>query len=139
MPPSTAASCCRATIARATTRIPAASIGRCSKACSSERWRSNVLGEPTVKLGPPVSKEPECRAVLLRLRQVERRDQHPTLVRPELFKNVAALVADEAVAVEALAVLGADAVGGDHRNDVRHGVADHRQAVVVMRAVGFEE
>ena len=37
--------------------------------------------------------------------EVERRDQHAGLLRAELGQHVAALVADEAVAVEALAAL----------------------------------
>src|SRR4051794_27467410 len=76
----------------------------------------DILHEPPVKVGPPVAEEAERRAVLLRLTEVERRHQCARLLRSELREDVAALVADEAVAVEALAVLGADAVGGDHRH-----------------------
>src|SRR4051812_37413980 len=122
----TAASCCRAIIARDTTRTPGGSTRRCSKACSSALWRSNVLSESPVKLRPAVAEEAKSRAVLLRCREVERRDQHARLVGAELGEDVAALVADKAVAVKALAALSADSVGGDDRNDVANCVADHR-------------
>ena len=49
--------------------------------------------------------------MLFCLRKVECRDNHARLLRSELGENVAALVADEAVTVEALAVLDADAIG----------------------------
>jgi hypothetical protein len=64
--------------------------------------------------------------MLFRSREVEGRDEHAGFLRAEFRQNVAALVANEAVAVEALAVLGAYAVGGDNWNDVRDRVADHR-------------
>ena len=51
--------------------------------------------------------------MLLRCRQVERRDQHAGFLRSKLGEDVAALIADEAVAVEALPALRADTVGGD--------------------------
>src|SRR5437764_2032878 len=120
MPPPVAASCCRATIARATTRIPVGSMPRCSSACFSERWNSDVLGKPPVKLGPAVSEKPEGRAVLPGCRQVQRRHQRSGLLCAELCQNVAALVADEAVAVEAQSVLGAASVCGDVGLIVRH-------------------
>src|SRR5690242_1806273 len=123
-----AASCSRAITARATTRTPAGSIRPCSKACSSERLRSNVLGKTPVELRPAIAEEAECGAVLLGLCQVERRHQHARLLGAKLGKDVAPLVADEAVAVEALAVLGADAVGRDDRHDIRHCMSDHRAA-----------
>ncbi len=64
--------------------------------------------------------------MLLRLCEVERRHDHARLLRSQLREDVPAFVADEAVSVEALAVLRADAVGGDHWHDVRDGVTDHR-------------
>ena len=64
--------------------------------------------------------------MLLRSREVERSDQHPRLLGPKFRKNVAALVADEAMPVEALAALRANAVGGDDRHHVRDCMADHR-------------
>ena len=50
------------------------------------------------------------------------------LLRAEFRDQVAALVADERVAVEALAALHPDPVRRHDRYDVRHGVADHRPA-----------
>src|SRR5438270_13866673 len=99
---------------------------RCSKACSNARLSSNVFGEPPVKLRSPVAEEAECGAVLLRRGKVERGDQNARLLRAELREDVAALVTDETVAVEALAALGPDAIGGDDGHDVRDGVPDHR-------------
>ena len=69
------------------------------------RRGSNVLDQPPVKLGPAVAEEAEGGAVLLGRREVERRHQHAGFLRAELGEDVAALVADEAVAVEALAAL----------------------------------
>ena len=53
---------------------------------------------------------------------------HAGLGRAEFGEDVAALVADEGVAVEDLAAFVADPVGGDDRDDVGDGVADHRPA-----------
>ena len=64
--------------------------------------------------------------MLLGRGEIEGRNEHARLLRPELGEDVAALIADEAVALEALAVLGPDAVGGDHRHDVGDCVTDHR-------------
>src|SRR3546814_9274427 len=72
--------------------------------------RSNVPGEPAVKLRPSVAEEPEGGAVLLCLGGVDGDDEDACLVRAEFCEHVAAFVADEAVAVEALAALSADAV-----------------------------
>src|SRR4051794_12888625 len=100
----TSASCSRATTARVTTRTPGGWTRRCSKACSSGQSSSDVRGEPTVKLRPAVAEEAEGCAVLLGGREVQRRDQHARLLRPKLGEHVAALVADEAVTIETLAV-----------------------------------
>src|SRR4051812_34837042 len=76
-----------------------------------------VLDQSPVKFGPAVAEETERCAVLVGSREIEGRDQHARLLRAEFRQDVAALVADEAVAIEALAVLGPDAVGGDHGDD----------------------
>src|SRR5260370_33876207 len=115
----TAGCCCRAITVRVTTRTPASSTQRCSKACSSGRFRSDVLGKPPIKVGPPVSEKPEGGAVLFGRCEIERRDQRARLLSAELGERIAALVADEAVAVEALPAHGAEAVGGDHPADLR--------------------
>src|SRR5690348_799965 len=122
----TAEPCSRVITAQGTTRIPVDSTRACSRWSSSARWRSNVLSKAPVKLWPPVAEEAEGCAVLFCLGKVERRDQYAGLASPELRENVAAVVADEAVAVKALPVLRADAVGRDHGHDVRDCMADHR-------------
>ena len=65
----------------------------------------------------------------------------PLSARAEFGDKIAPFVGDEAVAVELLAVLGADPVGGDHRHAVRHRMALHRAAPhpagVEVRVVGF--
>src|SRR5215210_9005533 len=86
----------------------------------------DVLGQATVEFRPTVAEKAERGAVLLGSGEVERRDQRADLVPTEFGEDVAALVADEAVAVEALATFGADAVGGYDRHDVADGVANHR-------------
>src|SRR3546814_5896900 len=90
--------------------------------------RSNVLGEPAVKLRPSVAEEPEGGAVLFCLGCGDGDDEDACLVSAEFCEHVAAFVADEAVAVEALAALSADAVGGDDGDYVGNGMADHRAA-----------
>ena len=69
-----------------------------------------IFGKSPVKFGSAIPEEPECSPVLLRLLKVEFRHQHAALLSTQFGKNVTALVADEAVAVEALAVFGADAI-----------------------------
>ena len=64
---------------------------------------SDILGEAPVELGPAVAEEAEGGAVLLDLGEVDRGGEHAGLLGAELGEQVAALVADEAVAVEALA------------------------------------
>src|SRR5665213_2128889 len=90
--------------------------------------RLNVLGDAAVKLGTAVAKKPEGGSAPIRLLKVERRDQNSGLIRPEFGEHVAALVADEAVAIKTLALLGADPVRRDHRHDVRDRMADHGPA-----------
>src|ERR1043166_4296909 len=97
----------------------------CAK-IDSLRWASNILDQPSVKLGPAVAEEAEARAVAARGVEVERRGDHPGLGRAELGEDVAPFVADEGVAVENLAAFLADPIGGDDRHDVRGGMADHR-------------
>ena len=88
--------------------------------------RLDVFDQTTVKLRSAVAEETESGAVLLRLGKIESRDQHASLFGSEFRQHVSALVADEAVTVEALAMLGADSVGGDHGDDIRNRVTDHR-------------
>src|SRR5829696_5928500 len=87
---------------------------------------SDVLDESPVEFGPAITEEAEGGAVLFGRREVERCDEHAGVLRAELREDVAALVADEAVAVETLALLVSDAVGGDDGHDVRNSMADHR-------------
>ena len=84
----------------------------------AERGPAEALGAPPAKWwgwGDPQKRTPLS-------------DGGLAMLRAELGEHVAALVADEAVAVEALAALRADAVGGDHRHDVADRMADHRPA-----------
>src|SRR5678815_3969932 len=124
-------SCSRATVSSRQDAEPELGRSATSFATASiSGWscNSNVLYQPPVKLRPAVPEEAEGGAVLLRLREVESCDQHPGFLRSKLREHVAAFIADEAVAIEALAVLVADAVGRHDGHDIRNGVPDHRSA-----------
>ena len=88
----------------------------------------DILDQSPIELWAAISEETERGAVLLRRREIERRNQNASLLGAELGQHVAALVANEAVAVEALAAFSAYAIGGNDRNDIADGVADHRAA-----------
>ncbi len=68
--------------------------------------RLDVFDQPPVQLRPAIPEEAEGSAMLFRLSGVDGRHQHARLLRSELRQHIAALIADEAVAVEALAALG---------------------------------
>lgn len=86
----------------------------------------NILDEPPIKLRPPVTEKAESSAMTLGQAYVEGRDQRAGFLGAKFCKDVATLVADKAVAVEALAALCPDAICGNNRNDIRHRMADHR-------------
>src|SRR4051812_35939620 len=83
---------------------------------------SDILCDAAVEIGPAIAEEAESGAMPPRLLEVELGGEHPGFGRAELRQHVAALVADEAVAVETLAVLAADPVRGHDRNHVGDGV-----------------
>src|SRR6476469_2193465 len=114
----TAASSCRAIIAHDTTRTRSGSTPPCSRACSRVRSSSNVLGETPVKVGPAVTEEAEGRAMLFRFSKIHSRTENSRFVRAEFREHVAPFVANEAVPVETLAMLRANAGRGHYRNDV---------------------
>src|SRR5258708_26401771 len=91
-------------------------------------FRSDILDQPSVKLGTAIPEKAESGAVALDPVEIERRDQNAGFVSAELGDQVAALVGDEAMAVEMLAMLGADPVGRHHRHDIRDGMTHHRPA-----------
>ena len=74
--------------------------------------RLQILRQTAVKVRAAVAEEAEGGAVALHSGEVDGRGQHSGLLRAELGEHVAALVADEAVAVEMLAAFVADPVGG---------------------------
>src|SRR3546814_8745379 len=86
---------------------------------------SDVLHQPPVKLRPAITEEAEGGAVAAHPIKIDRRDQNARLLAAEVLDIVPPLVGNEAVAVEGLPVLGADAVGGDHGHDIGHAVAHH--------------
>src|SRR5687768_10428066 len=94
IPRPTAGCCCRATIARATTRTPGGWTRKCSKACSSGRWLLNVLSKASVEIRPAVAKEAEGGAVFFGRGEVELGDQGAAFLGPKLSEDVAAFVAD---------------------------------------------
>ena len=91
------------------------------------------LGQHAVEVGAAVAEEAPGRAVGLQEIQVEGRRQHALVLAVEAGDEVAAMVGDEAGAVEHLTAAGvalrslleADAVGADHGDDVRHRMALH--------------
>src|SRR4029453_833680 len=87
---------------------------------------SDIFDQPPIKVRASIPKKTKSRAVLLRSRKVQRGHQDASFLSAEFGKHVAALIADEAVTIEALAALGADAVGSDHWHDLADRVADHR-------------
>src|SRR4029079_19502022 len=72
--------------------------------------RLNVLYKSPVKLRPSVAEEAEGSTVFLGCGEVEGGDEDAGFLRSELRENVAAFIADEAMTIKALAMLGADAV-----------------------------
>src|SRR3546814_20515621 len=84
---------------------------------------SDILGDPAVKLRPPVAEETHAGTMLARLRQVQRR--HPRAIVPAVgFRGeIAPLVGDAAVAVDFLALLLAAPVGGAHGHARKSGVS----------------
>jgi hypothetical protein len=102
--------------------------------------RSDVLADPAVKLRPAIAEEAHAGAV--RAARPDRGgDQHAAFRRAEFGDQIAPFVGDEAVAIEVLPVLAADAVGGDHRHAVRHRMALHRPpphpAGIEIGVIGF--
>src|ERR1700722_18248416 len=88
--------------------------------------RSVRFDERPIELGPPVPEEPPRAARPPDASEVEREGSDASLRLSELRHLVAARVADERRAVEALAVLRPDAVRRHDRDHVRHRVPLHR-------------
>src|SRR3546814_10872232 len=95
-------------------------------------WSSDVCSSD---LRPAITEEAEGGAVAAHPIKFDRRDQNARLLAAEVLDIVPPLVGNEAVAVEGLPVLGADAVGGDHGHDIGHAVAHHR---ALPHAAGVE-
>src|SRR5690606_23283625 len=81
-----------------------------------------IFRQPLVKLRSAVAEEAEGGTLFGGAGKIDLGDDHALLARLHLRDNIAEMIGDEGMAIEFLALLDTDAVGGNDRHDVGNGV-----------------